>query len=276
MSHKNIFLCSLLSLSLAFIFNAPGIQSWIKTQPESLEAKLSIELVQGPVSLIEQTPLFSLSSRIRQAFLDFFHPWDFQDAASPLGPWPKTHLSHLPWPLSLPMERGPYNERNPLQILILGDSMAALEATTEFRSWGRELPWADVEIYSKISSSLSNPEVLNWPLFAENYLNNQYYDLIILMIGSNDAQSIVEENHFWEFGTDEWTQIYQKRVNDFLQILLNRGEKVWWVGVPPMRSPSFHKRISKINSLISTSLEPFEQGSWIDLNPVLGDESGLY
>ena len=60
--------------------------------------------------------------------------------------------------------------------------------------------------------------------------------VVAVMIGGNDRQSIWMNGRRLVFGSPEWQAEYERRVARFMAVLATEKAKVYWVGLPSVRS----------------------------------------
>ena len=115
-------------------------------------------------------------------------------------------------------------------------------------------------------------EALDWAQGARDLLASEKPNFIVMMIGLNDRQSIrvrqqparnaapqaekplnadqEQENPdqseqaqrsrvpgVYEFHSEQWEELYVKRIDDTIAVLKSRGAPVFWVGLPALRGP---------------------------------------
>src|SRR5262249_56132547 len=60
-------------------------------------------------------------------------------------------------------------------------------------------------------------------------------------------------NH--EFRSDKWTELYIKRIDDFIAVLKAKNVPVFWVGLPPVRNAKTSGDLSYLNDLYRSRAE---------------------
>jgi len=83
----------------------------------------------------------------------------------------------------------------------------------------------DVSIRLNEESGLARPEVYDWAATVPKILDGNAFDVIVVMLGSNDRQMIRDGNMRYEFGTPEWTTTYAMQVNLLLDLQKAEVEK---------------------------------------------------
>src|SRR5262249_50434484 len=59
----------------------------------------------------------------------------------------------------------------------------------------------------------------------------------------------------YEFHTDQWEELYVKRIDDTIAVLKSKGVPVFWVGLPSLRTPKATADVSYLNELYKARAE---------------------
>jgi uncharacterized protein len=79
----------------------------------------------------------------------------------------------------------------------------------------------------------------------------------------------------YEFHTDEWAQLYTKRVDDMMAALKSKGVPVLWVGLPAIRGPRATSEMSYLDDLYEARAD--KAGIvYVDIWDGFVDENGRY
>lgn len=119
-----------------------------------------------------------------------------------------------------------------LRVAIVGDSLAAglgYFAERVFRP-----RFVRVSGQGRISTGLARPDYFNWPYTMRRIVDRFDPDLVIVLLGENDHQSLqdVHGHREAQIGTSEWPPEYRERVLRMMRIATSRGAKVVWAGLP--------------------------------------------
>jgi hypothetical protein len=171
---------------------------------------------------------------------------------------------------------GYYSPKNPLKVLLVGDSMAKLGTADALLEWDRVTDWATVAVSTKVSSSLSNPKAIDWHAHIRSLTAEAAYDLVIVFLGSNEAQGISDGRRAYDFNTPDWFSVWDSRATDFLGVLSDRSWKVYWTAVPPMRKEGYKQRMITLNEHCRELVRSFANVRFVDTSSALGDGNGLY
>lgn len=171
-----------------------------------------------------------------------------------------------------------YSEDNPVSILLAGDSMMGYGFGNSMLCILQDREEFQPERHYICSSGLARPDYFNWPTQLQVFFSEEEYDAVIFMIGTNDSQDFMVDGAYYEYGTDEWFEIYRQRTLDLLELLISDSIKVYWIGMPPMRSNRFNGRMENFNTIYSECCQTMNNESicYIPTNNILGDESGSY
>ena len=107
----------------------------------------------------------------------------------------------------------------------------------------------DVTIRFNEESGLARPEVYDWSETLPKILEGKDYDVVVVLLGSNDRQQIRSGNMRLAFGTQEWIAAYKARLDSVLDVLTVSGAKVYWIGLPPMASADYDSAMQAVAAL---------------------------
>jgi uncharacterized protein len=127
--------------------------------------------------------------------------------------------------------RAPTTTRK-LRVAVVGDSLAAGLGYFAERVFLPRL--VRVSGQGRISTGLARPDYFNWPYTMRRIVDRFDPDLVIVMLGENDHQSLqdVHGEREAQIGTSEWPAAYRDRVVAMMRIATSRGAKVVWAGLP--------------------------------------------
>jgi uncharacterized protein len=137
---------------------------------------------------------------------------------------------------------------HPLRILAIGDSLGAdlalgLERLVDTR------PSFLVRIDTREATGLARPDYFDWPYQVELDLESMRPDVVVAMLGGNDAQNFLVGGHAVVLGTPAWKAEYAKRVDRVMQEVTESGRPLVWVGLPPMGSARLTHAMRLINAI---------------------------
>ena len=133
----------------------------------------------------------------------------------------------------------------------------------------------EVAIRFNEESGLSRPEIYDWPATLSKILETNTYDVIVVLMGVNDRQTIRDGNARYNFGSPDWIAAYTKQVDRMLDVLKASGAKVYWVSIPPMADPGYDEAMRFISHLQKERVEA-RGAAYVDVRPVLLTPDGQY
>ena len=158
------------------------------------------------------------------------------------------------------------------RVMVVGDffSRALARGLAEAHAEDPDLLVIDA---SNGSSGLVRDDFYNWPAALEPIVDAQSPDVILVLIGGNDRQTI--RSGGYELGTDAWRAAYVERVAQFADALRATGRPILWVGLPPVESSSLSRDYSSFNGIYREQLEA-KRIRFIETWNGFADEQGHY
>ncbi|HTX70991.1 MAG TPA: DUF459 domain-containing protein [Thermoleophilia bacterium] len=158
------------------------------------------------------------------------------------------------------------SKSDPVRVWVGGDSM------------GGELGWALGPMLSgakvfkpttfyKESSGICRYDFFNWQKEIESAVKSARPQAAVLMMGTNDTQSISQDKGKWiPYGDMAWKQAYEKRVGDIMTALLRGGaRRVYWVGMPMMGESWRNSRMRLIDKVFQKQAVKHPGVEYIDV-----------
>ncbi|MFD1198944.1 DUF459 domain-containing protein [Brucella gallinifaecis] len=124
----------------------------------------------------------------------------------------------------------------------------------------------DMRIVSRIngSSGFVRDDHFDWPANIGTILDEEKPDAVIVMLGSNDRQTISAKGQSFSIRSPEWIVEYQNRVTKFLAEITDQNYPLIWVGQPPFRPRGMSQDMLALNEIYRTSVEK-AGGKFIDI-----------
>jgi uncharacterized protein len=226
----------LVGLVVWCLLYAPELKRSSEAQPEGLRRTVSLAVL-GPVVWVEDR--LGVTRLIDNASSAFGrHPNEAvggDDAVDPLPPIPPVTGHDRPRQPRHDTELRVPSGSDPLRVVVVGDSLAQGIGTFAERIFRPNL--VNVFREGKISTGLSREDFYNWPARMRYIVHQARPDLTIVMIGENDAQSLVtpDGDTVAVVGTTGFPAAYQERARRFARIATSLGGHVIWVGLPQPR-----------------------------------------
>ena len=137
---------------------------------------------------------------------------------------------------------------NPLRVLIVGDSIG-IDLGDALQPDLAQTGVVSAALDGRVSTGLTRPDYFNWPAELTADLKSQNPQVVVIMIGANDAQDFLGPPDV-PYTSPEWNTLYAQRVAQFMQIAQSGGATVVWVGMPPMQSPGLNAQMSDVNAVV--------------------------
>ena len=102
---------------------------------------------------------------------------------------------------------------------------------------------------SRASTGFVRDDFYNWNAALPAILQKEEMDIAIVMIGSNDRQTMRLPGAGQKFGTPEFLKNYTERVDRFMKAFSGRGIAVYWLGMPITRGPKHSAAMRVLNGI---------------------------
>jgi hypothetical protein len=158
---------------------------------------------------------------------------------------------------------------------VLGDSLAEMLAqglTEAFESH----PEVAILRQSKDNSGLVRDDFFDWVKAAKELAEgSQKIDFAVMMIGSNDRQTLHDANGSYEVLSPEWQAAYTQRIETIAAAFRDKKIPLIWVGLPVLKSEKLSADALAFNELYRAYAEK-AGATYIDVWEAFCDESGQY
>jgi hypothetical protein len=165
---------------------------------------------------------------------------------------------------------------DPVRVWVGGDSMAGelgwslgpmLEKTKVFKPI----------LYYKESSGICRWDFFDWGRQIESVMKTARPHAVVMMLGTNDTQSVWQDGKWISYGTSRWKTLYEKRVSDMMKTMLHGGaRRVYWVGMPIMKESWRNSRMKLINQIIKDAAAQNPGARYVDAWSLFVDGGGGY
>lgn len=161
-----------------------------------------------------------------------------------------------------------------LRIAVVGDSVAGDLARGLQKVLHGRANLAVVK-FTKPATGLMRDDVYDWPKALAGFLARNKLDVVAVMMGGNDRQSLWLDGKRLTPGTEAWRAEYRRRLAGFMDILAREGAKVYWVGLPPVRSGEMSRDFRALNAIFRE--EAARRGfAYVDAWRAFADGKGNY
>jgi len=167
-------------------------------------------------------------------------------------------------------------------VVVLGDTLADQLSQGLADAFVSERPEIAIIKKTKINSGFVRTDVFDWTAQASLLLAKEKTTAIVVLIGINDRQPLIEDKKPQEFRSDTWREAYGRRVEEFLIKLRDKNVPIFVVGLPSTRYPKMTldaiylneilaERTRKIGGYFVDVWDGFvaENGDYMDIGPAL-------
>jgi hypothetical protein len=162
------------------------------------------------------------------------------------------------------------------KVWIGGDSMAyQIQSMLQgnLRALGVSNTWA----LCKSSSGIVRTDFFNWPAHLGAALRAVHPQAVVFMVGTNDGQDMTINGSVSPFRSVAWRREYSKRVAAMMQTMMKYGaRRVYWVGMPIMRSAAFGQRMALLNSIFRAQAAAHPGVTYVDAWKLFSSASGAF
>lgn len=120
-------------------------------------------------------------------------------------------------------------------ILVVGDEMAAGLTEGLVETYATD-PTIKVEGVSRPGVGVIGDTGTNWTELVREAMGRTKPVAIVIMFGLNDRQALIEGDRIIDFRGDRWRDIYQARLDAFLNAFGEYRARLYWTGLPAMRA----------------------------------------
>ena len=135
-----------------------------------------------------------------------------------------------------------------IEVAVIGDSVAhdlgrGMEDLFDSNSRVRVIR------QTKFATGLVRTDYYNWNKVTRDFLRQQKPNVILIVMGGNDNQTIRRNGKRYDPGTKAWRAEYARLVSHFMNNFKHSHAKVYWVGLPPVRSAKLTRAYRSLNHL---------------------------
>ncbi len=164
---------------------------------------------------------------------------------------------------------------HPLRVLIVGDSIG-LDLGDALQPDLAQTGVVSAALDGRESTGLTRPDYFDWPAELQADLKATNPQVVVIMIGANDAQDFLGPPDV-PYSSPQWNTLYGQRVAQFMQIAGSGGASVIWVGMPPMQNPGLSAQMSDVNAVAQRQAARARPPvNFLPTNKVLGTAQGGY
>lgn len=155
-----------------------------------------------------------------------------------------------------------HSARTPLRIFFFGDSQMRSIAAGMTRALGSDTSIA-VRDLSVPSSGFLRSDYYNWPQKLEAVFAGQKdgerFDAAVIFLGMNDYQDMwTTGGIILTAGSSEWEEVYRKMVKVHLDTALASVPRLYWLGLPVVRSAAYNEKMQYLNAVHDSIAEEYD------------------
>lgn len=171
----------------------------------------------------------------------------------------------------------PANDHAPRKLLVVGDSLA-IGLSLSLRRSVTEFENVELIEEGKVSSGLANPKYYDWGRALRVFLNKYSPDIVVIMMGANDAKYINPNEKPRSPGNPSktWPEVFSMRMESFLDALNEKNIPSYWIGLPIMGDPTYAKQAVIMNEIIKAECAKAKNSHFLDTWKLLADDQGNY
>jgi lysophospholipase L1-like esterase len=163
----------------------------------------------------------------------------------------------------------------PLRVLTVGDSLGidfGQVLVNDLAGTGVVTAVLD----GHIDTGLSRPDYFDWQSELRSDLARYQPQAVVVFIGANDPQSLLEGGTALQYGSAAWNVVYSQRVAVFMQAATHAGARVLWVGMPPMADPVLNGKMQVLNGIFQTEAASHTGVTYFASWPLMSDGQAHY
>jgi uncharacterized protein len=259
---RHVLMLGVAAFALWFLLYAPTLQHNAQVSPVGTRRTVSLD-VTGPVAAISRalqlSHIVSITGRgsglsgggnVGGLTVAGPHPGSPSPGGSrpKSGSEPKQGAAAPTTTTTVPPNPKDPTSAHPLRVLIVGDSIG-IDLGDALQPDLAQTDVVSAALDGRVSTGLTRPDYFNWPAELTADLKSQDPQVVVIMIGANDAQDFLGPPDV-PYTSPQWNTLYAQRVAQFMQIAQSGGATVVWVGMPPMQNPGLNAQMSDVNAVV--------------------------
>jgi hypothetical protein len=261
----------LAAFTIWLILDAPTLQHNAQVSPVGVRRTVSLDLL-GPLATISRDLGLSHVVSVADGVLGRTGNRPGNGLATPTTIPPRSTATTTTMPRVV-LNRRP-SAIDPLRALVVGDSLG-IDLGNVLVNDLSQTGVVQATLDGQVSTGLTRPDYFNWPVELATDLSRYTPQLIVVMMGANDAQDFPGPPDV-PFGTPTWDAAYRIRVGDFMAEATSRGAQVIWVGMPPMQDPGRSAAMGRLDGIVSQEAHRHPGVDFLDSSIVIGTPAGQF
>jgi uncharacterized protein len=267
-----VIMVALIALAIATLLNANGLRKTAQIQPDGWMRDAALAVAR---------PLADVSHAL---YLDRPRQW-LKEALGRGGDDRIDTTISLPTPdgTTAPTNRPPprpaFSPSRPLRVWIAGDSLVVVpgQSLLDIVARNRVLEQAG-EIDGRVATGLGRPDVFDWFDHVRSQMRALRPKAVVVSFGANDGHSymtgVPRGVSIGTFGSPNWSREYARRVGGLMDVVIQRGGYLFWIGAPIARSPTQSRSFAVIDRIVQREAAKRTRAYFIDTRSLLRDSRG--
>ncbi|MGH6846712.1 MAG: SGNH/GDSL hydrolase family protein, partial [Methylocella sp.] len=160
-------------------------------------------------------------------------------------------------------------------VAVLGDSLGQMLAQGLTGAFENR-PEVAILRKAKEDSGLVRDDFFDWTKATQEMLaSGEKIDFAVMMIGSNDRQSLRDANGSYESRSPEWQAAYTQRIETIAAMFRDKKIPLVWVGLPILKSERLSEDALAFNEFYRAYAEK-AGATYVDIWEAFADEAGQY
>jgi len=163
----------------------------------------------------------------------------------------------------------------PLRVLVVGDSLG-VDFGGPFADTLAATGVVDAAVDAHVDTGIARPDYFDWPAELQADLGRYHPQAVVVFLGANDPQNMVDGGSAFSFGTPAWDAVYARRIGQFMAEATGAGARVLWVGMPPMQGQGLDDEMQHLDALYQSEASAHPGVTFLSSWTVLGTPQGGY
>lgn len=133
-------------------------------------------------------------------------------------------------------------------VVIVGDSIAN-DLSRGMRDYFAGSSRVNVVTKTRHSTGLVRTDYFDWFAHMRKVTQSTPGDVMVIVMGGNDRQAIRTKGRRLDRFSKAWLAEYERRVARFMAIAKKARSKIYWVGLPPVRSDIMTRHYRIMNAI---------------------------
>ena len=168
------------------------------------------------------------------------------------------------------------SKTDPVRVWVGGDSMGG-ELGIALEPVLQEAKAFKPTTFYKESTGICRYDFYDWGKQARAVMKTARPQAAVIMIGTNDTQSVWKDGEWIAYGQMAWKRAYEERVGEIMDTMLRGGaRRVYWVGMPIMGEGWRNSRMRLINTIFQKQAERRPGAEYIDIWGLYANTDGSF